>query len=58
MRVVGFLRLHHEYHPCVSSVFVAVKRYPFSGHSYRSLEAPRVSDFFGVDLQLNNDNSK
>ena len=25
---------------------------------YRSLEAPRLSDFLDVDLQLNNDNSK
>ena len=28
------------------------KRYPFSGHFYRSLEVPRLSDFLDVDLQL------
>ena len=28
------------------------KRYPFSGHFYRSLEAPRLSNFLDVDLQL------
>ena len=56
--VVGFLCLHHEYHHCVSSVFVGVvfvvvsKRYPFSGHFYRSLEAPRLSNFLDVDSQL------
>ena len=75
VRVVGFLRLHHEYHHCVSSVFLLffllflffcffffllsslssclnAKRYPFSGHFYRSLEAPRLSNFLGVDVQL------
>ena len=61
VRVVGFLRLHHEYHHCVSSVLLLsssswcqnTKCYPFSGHFYRSLEAPRLSDFLDVDLQLN-----
>ena len=28
------------------------KRYPFSGHFYMSLEAPRLSNFLGVDLKL------
>ena len=28
------------------------KRYPFSGHFYRFLEAPRLSNFLNVDLQL------
>ena len=69
VRVVGFLRLHHEYHHCVSSVFASVvlnssswcqntKSYAFSGHFYRSLAAPRLSDFLDADLQLNNDNSR
>ena len=34
------------------------KRYAFSGHFYRSIKAPRLSDFLHVDLELNNDNSK
>ena len=28
------------------------KRCPFSGHFHRSLEAPGLSDFLDVDLQL------
>ena len=28
------------------------KRYPFSEHFYRSIEAPRLSNFLDVDLQL------
>ena len=28
------------------------KRYPLLGHFYRSLEAPRLSDFLEVDLLL------
>ena len=28
------------------------KCYPFSGHCYVSLEAPRLLDFLDVDLQL------
>ena len=41
-----------------SSLCLSTERYPFSGHFYRSLQAPRLSDFLDVDLQLNNDNSK
>ena len=35
-----------------SSWCLNTKRYPFSGHFYRSLEAPRLSNFLDVDLQL------
>ena len=31
------------------------KHYAFSGHFYKSLEAPGLSDFLDVDLQLKND---
>ena len=46
VRVVDFLRLHHEYQHSVSSDFVAVETF------YRSLEALRLSNFLDVDLKL------
>ena len=36
-----------------SSWFLNTERYPFSGHFYRSLEAPRLSNILCVDLQQN-----
>ena len=46
LRLLRFLLLSS------SSWYQNTKRYPFSGHFYTSLEAPRLSNFLDVYLQL------